>query len=130
MGLAVGAGLLLAIPALVRAIRRRRSLAGDSAALVAMYWRRALDATGEIGVKRTASCTPVEQASITAVQFPVVARPMRSLAEAITKAAYAPAGTESARRSDCAQWCHQIESAVNESISPAARVRRYFTRFD
>lgn len=130
LGGVAGVGVLLGLPAMLRRLRRRRSISGDPTIAIASYWRRALNAAGEIGIRPLASSTPVEQAALTAVEFPIAARPMQSLAHAITTAAYAPAGEVPVAPSDCAQWCHQIEAAVNESISPVARVRRYFTRFN
>ena len=32
------------------------------------------------------------------------------------------------RLAECRQWSRQIERAVNDSISPVAKFRRYFTR--
>jgi hypothetical protein len=32
------------------------------------------------------------------------------------------------RLTECRQWSRQIERAVNDSISPVTKFRRYFTR--
>jgi transglutaminase-like putative cysteine protease len=126
-------GLPLAVPALVRRWRRRLQL-GDTGAAVAALWRRSVADVGEVGLRSRASLTPTELARAAAAAFPVVARPFTSLAAAMTEVSYAPdAGEDSdeygARRlAECRQWSRQIERAVNDSISPVAKFRRYFTR--
>jgi transglutaminase-like putative cysteine protease len=126
-------GLLLALPALIRRWRRRLQPA-DTAAAVAALWRRSVADVGEVGLRSRASLTPTELAAAAAAAFPVVARPFTSLAAAMTEVTYAPdAGgnldEHGARRlTDCRQWSRQIERAVNDSISPVAKFRRYFTR--
>ena len=126
-------GLLLALPALIRCWRRRRQPA-DAAAAVAGLWRQSVADVGEVGLRPRASLTPSETAAAAATAFPVVARPFASLAAAMTEVSYAPdAGAtldEHGARllTECRQWSRQIERAVNDSISPIAKFRRYFTR--
>ena len=125
--------LLFALPALIRRWRRRLQPA-DTAGAVAVLWRRSVADVCEVGLRPLASLTPAETAAAAAAAFPVVARPFTSLAAAMTEVSYAPdAGSNldghSARRlSECRQWSRQIERAVNDSISPIAKFRRYFTR--
>ncbi|NND74398.1 MAG: DUF4129 domain-containing protein [Ilumatobacter sp.] len=138
----IAAIVLLLAPALIRRFRRHHE-ATDDAGAIALLWRRATDALGEVGVRTKSSLTPEEHAVAAAAKFPIAARPMRSLAEALTTVTFAPGPGVAAtyfpdfdqpdrhaasRVADCELWCRQIERAVNESISPLVRVRRYFTR--
>jgi transglutaminase-like putative cysteine protease len=129
-------GLAVALPALIRRWRRRRS-PNDAAEAVAMIWRRSLADAAEVGVRTKASLTPEEHADAVAIAFPVLSRPFHSLASTLTEVTFSPTGgamlaTRSAhgptRLDECRQWGRQIERAVADSITPAARVRRYFTR--
>ncbi|WP_420450464.1 transglutaminaseTgpA domain-containing protein [Ilumatobacter sp.] len=126
--------LAVASPALVRRARRRAISA--PAEQLAALWDRATGAIGEKGLGPTRALTPVETASATSRVFPIAARPMTSLAEVVTEASYAPDGQERlTRRSkfgtttlqNCASWCRQVERAVDNSLPPLARIRRYFT---
>ncbi len=128
------AGALLAAPQLIRRIRR--GAAGTPTAELAALWSRATSALTELGVEPAAHRTPTETAGATAAAFPVAARPMRSLAEAVTHVNYADDGAEwlhgestygRTMLESCASWCRQIERAVDDSIGPLARIRRYFT---
>jgi len=135
IGLVVAVIAALFAPAVVRRVRRRR--VHDTGRAVARYWDRALDAVGEVGVATSPHQTPAESAQTTADAFPVAARPIQSLAGALTSVVYAPARTEGVGvdepkptvLSDCANWCRQIERAVYDSMTPQARVRRYFTHW-
>jgi len=126
-------GLLLAVPALIRRWRRRRQPA-DTVAAIAALWRQSVADVGEVGLRPLASLTPTELAAAAASAFPVVARPFASLAASMTEVSYAPdAGGNldehgTRRLTECRQWSRQIERAVNDSISPVAKFRRYFTR--
>lgn len=126
-------GLLLALPALIRRWRRRLQPA-DTAGAVAALWRQSVADVGEVGLRPRASLTPTELAVDAAVAFPVVARPFTSLAAAMTEVSYAPNaggdpdGHGAHRLAECRQWSRQIERAVNDSISPVAKFRRYFTQ--
>ena len=126
-------GLILALPALIRRWRRRLQPA-DTAGAVAVLWRRSVADVCEVGLRPRASLTPAETAAAAAAAFPVVARPFTSLAAAMTEVSYAPDvgsnlnGHSARRLAECRQWSRQIERAVNDSISPIAKFRRYFTR--
>ncbi len=140
--LAIAALAVLVGPALVRRWRRRKEATDESGA-VAMLWRRSIDALAEVGVRARSSLTPAEHASAAAAKFPIIARPISSLAEALTTVTYAPGDGDDVapstigqpnqrgrlRIDECEHWCRQIERAVGESISPLRRIRRYFTRF-
>jgi transglutaminase-like putative cysteine protease len=126
-------GVLLALPALTRRVRRRRMPADPSGA-VALLWRRSVANLGELGIRARSSSTPLEHAALAADNFPVIARPFGALASAMTEVSFAPepgasASGQSTRVADCQQWSRQIERAVNDAITPSARVRRYFTRW-
>jgi transglutaminase-like putative cysteine protease len=118
--------LALAAPALLRRWRRHQ-VPSDTAGAIALLWRQSVDDLREIGLRPPASVTPIEHAGAAANAFPVIARPFGSLAAAMTEVSYAPEGS-SYPLDECRQWKRQIERAVNDSLSPAARVRRYFTR--
>ena len=72
----------------------------------------------------------------TAQHFPLVARPMESLADAVTEATYRADGTAgfdvagtygASTISSCRNWAKQIDRAASESLEWPDRVRRYFT---
>ncbi len=131
---AVG-GLALAAPALIRRVRRRR-MPNDPIGTVATLWQRSVDDLREVGLRPKPSVTPIEHAAAAAATFPVIARPFGSLAEVMTEVSFAPTASNrfvnsdrgAARLDECRQWNRQIERAVNDSITPTARVRRYFTQ--
>ncbi len=126
----------VAAPAVVR--RWRRSRTRNTEQRLAHLWQRALDSVSDVGVVADPARTPVEMAAATAERFPVAARPIMSLAEALTDAAYSPTGADgfetpgsygtSTMRS-CAHACKQIDRAVRDSLDLPQRVRRYFTRW-
>lgn len=120
-------GALLAAPALVRRWRRSRVPASPALAVAAL-WRQSVDDLREVGLRPQASITPIEQASAAAHDFPVIARPFGSLAVALTEVSFAPEGAGTVRINECQQWTRQIERAVNDSIGPVTKLRRYFTR--
>lgn len=120
-------GGVLAAPALIRRWRRNH-VPDDLPSAVAKLWNRSVDDLREVGLRPKASVTPVEQAAAAAATFPVIARPFGSLASALTEVSFAPRGGDSIRLNECQQWSRQIERAVNDSIGPVTRVRRYFTR--
>ena len=119
-------GLALAAPELVRRWRRHR-VPIDTAAAISLLWRQSVGDLREIGVRPAASLTPIEYAGVASSTFPVIARPFGSLAAVITEVSYAPNGS-SHQIDECRQWKRQIERAVKDSLSPLARVRRYFTQ--
>ncbi len=135
--LAVG-GLLaaaVAAPQVVRMLRSRRS-APSLELQVADAWHRATDAVVAAGVPVQASDTPLEVAASTARLFPVVTRPMTSLAEIVTEATYRADGTSgydvvgtygASTASECRNWAKQIDRTATESLDWGSRLRRYFT---
>jgi hypothetical protein len=127
----------IAVPPLVRRVRRR-AVGRSTDEKLRMMWERSLTALRDAGVPFTAADTPREVAFRAASVFPVVSRPIKSLAEALTEATYRPEGSAgfdvagsygSSTLRDGAHWTRQIERAANESIGPAARFRRYFVRW-
>ena len=119
-------GVAVAVPELTRRWRRHRA-STDSAATIALLWRQSLSGLHDVGVHPAASLTPIECARHASVTLPVIARPLASLAAAVTEVSYAPSGAAN-QVAECRQWKRQIERAVKDSLSPLARVRRYFTR--
>jgi len=129
--------IALVLPAVVRWWRLRRTGQSTDQQL-ARLWRRSLIALEDVGVAQTPSHTPLETATTTAELFPIAARPIRSLAEVVTEAAYRPLGTSgydiigsygSSTIRDCGNWCRQIERAVRDTITLPERIRRYFTQW-
>ena len=105
---------------------------------VATAWQRATGAVSAVGVPVRPSDTPLEVASSTARHFPLVTRPMASLAEVVTEATYRADGTAgydaagtygSSTVSDCRNWAKQIDRAATESLDWPIRIRRYFSTF-
>jgi transglutaminase-like putative cysteine protease len=134
VALAVG-GMAVAAPAVVRRVRGREGRRPPEREL-ARLWRQSIEALRDAGVPVRPSQTPLETASVTARTFPIVARPVTLLADAVTTAMYRPEGAagyeatgdygQSTLRS-CRTWARQIDRAVHESVSRPERVRRYFT---
>ena len=103
---------------------------------LARLWKRSTDALADAGVPVAPSQTPLETAAITAKHFPVVARPVALLADAVTEATYRPEGAAgfdvvgaygSSTMRNCSNWSRQIDRAVYDSASLTARAKRYFT---
>lgn len=118
--------LAAAAPAVIRRWRRNRAPA-DAGRAVSALWLRSVDDLRELGIRPNPAATPLEHAHVAADTFPVVARPFGSLAAAVTEVSFSPDGTAH-ELDECRLWSRQIERAVNDSISPVARMRRYFTR--
>ena len=126
---------VLVAPGAVRMLRhRRRARSVDDQ--LANAWERATNAVAAAGVPVHPSDTPMEVAASTARHFPLVTRPMASLADAVTTATYraeGSAGFEVASAygastvSECRNWAKQIDRATSESLDWPSRVRRYFT---
>lgn len=125
---------LLAAPAVVRRIRRRHH--DQPAVEIQRLWARALAAVSAVGVDVRPDLTPDETAQRTHDGFPMAARPMASLAESVTAAAYAREGADTLDATgtygttligSCSVWCRQIEKAVSDSMPTGTRLRRYFT---
>lgn len=124
----------LAAPGVVRFLRRRRR-AQSIDQQVADAWRRATDAVAAVGVPLRPSDTPFEVAASTARAFPLVTRPMESLASAVTEATYRSEGTTgfdtastygASTVSECRNWAKQIDRAATETLDWPERLRRYF----
>ncbi len=127
--------LAAAAPALVRSLRPRVASPSVDQQLAAA-WARATGALQLAGVLVRASDTPTEVASRTAIQVPLVARPMASLADAVTDAMYRAEGTAgydevgvygATTAGDCRNWAKQVDRTVSESLGWNQRLRRYFT---
>jgi transglutaminase-like putative cysteine protease len=134
LGLAALIGIAVAVPAVVRFLRRRRG-AQSVDQQVADAWHRATGAVSAVGVRVRPSDTPLEVAASTARAFPVVNRPMMSLANAVTEATYRSEGTAgfdtsgaygASTVSDCRNWAKQIDRAVTDRLDWPSRLRRYF----
>ena len=128
-------GAVAAAPPLVRRLRDRSSRNSPERQL-ARLWSHSLTSLAEVGVPVAASQTPLEIAAATSDHFPIVARPVTLLADAVTTAAYRPEGAAgydevgtygSSTMRNCRNWAKQIERAVHDSSSLPERVRRYFT---
>ena len=125
----------LVAPGAARVIhRRRRSRPVDEQ--LADAWRRATTAVRAVGVPLQPSDTPSEIAARTAHHFPIVTRPMSSLAEAVTAATYRAEGSTgfdhlgtygASTVGDCRNWAKQIDRATSGSLNWPTRVRRHFT---
>jgi hypothetical protein len=127
--------LLVAAPAIVRSLRPKVASPSVEHQL-ARAWERAVDAVRLAGVPLRSSDTPVEVARRTAHHMPVIARPMTSLADAVTDATYGADGAAgydvvgaygASPAGDCRNWAKQIDRTVTESLSWPERARRYFT---
>jgi hypothetical protein len=135
LALLVLLGALLAAPGAIRLVRhRRRARTVDDQ--LANAWERATNAVAAAGVPVRPSDTPIEVAASTARHFPLVSRPMASLADAVTTATYRAegsagfdvAGTYGASTvGECRNWAKQIDRATSESLDWPSRIRRYFT---
>ncbi|MGA9279269.1 transglutaminaseTgpA domain-containing protein, partial [Ilumatobacter sp.] len=134
LGILTLIGLLVALPAVIRRIRR--SAISSSGAQLAHLWSRAIDALRSTGLDDTTSRTPEETAEAASRVFPVSSRPMHALAQVVTYVNFAPDGAEHLSDTgqygvslleNCSQWVRQVERAVTDSLTPAERARRYFT---
>jgi transglutaminase-like putative cysteine protease len=127
--------LVLAAPAGIREFRARRRRT-DPAQEVAALWHRSVESLVDAGVPVQPSDTPLETARVTAVHLPIVARPVSSLATAVTEAHFAPEGADGYDEpsiyggsvlSNCANWSRQIDRAVDDTVAWPTRIKRYFT---
>jgi transglutaminase-like putative cysteine protease len=126
----------VAAPPIGRRIRRRARRSPSEQ--LANNWDRAVDALRLVDVPIVASATPTETAIVAVRTFPIVSRPMRSLADTITVATYAEDGAVdldhvgaygASTVRDASHWARQIERAVNDSVPKRVRVYRYFTNW-
>ncbi len=127
-------GFVLAIPALVR--RLRRGAITDPEDRLGHLWARATSSLSDVGVRYRPDLTPTEAATATSATFPLAARPMKSLADVVTQVAFAPDGHDrlsqegvlgTSTLQSATSWCRQVEQAVADTVGPLGRVRRYFT---
>jgi len=125
----------LAAPGVIRFVRRRRRTHSIDQQ-VADAWQRATGAVSAVGVPMRPSDTPLEVAASTGRNFPLVNRPMESLANAVTEATYRSEGTTgfdtagsygASTVNDCRNWAKQIDRAATETLDWPDRLRRYFT---
>lgn len=123
------------VPGGLRFLRRRRGIRSVDQQ-IADAWQRATSAVSAAGVPLRPCDTPIEVAASTARHFPLVTRPMTSLADAVTEATYRAEGSAgyettgnygASAVADCRNWAKQIDRASTESLTWADRVRRYFT---
>jgi hypothetical protein len=128
-------GAAIALPAAIRRIRR--SVVSSPTARLAHLWSRSVESLTAVGLDASHGLTPAETAAATAKAFPVVARPMQSLADIVTHVNYSPVGADELEDEgayglslleNCSLWARQVDRAVNDSLGPVDRVRRYFTR--
>ncbi len=137
LGILALLGFVLALPALVR--RVRRAAITNPQDRLTHLWSRATASLSEVGVRYRPDLTPVEAATATSAAFPLAARPMQSLADVVTQVAFAPDGDAQLLKvgvlgttalQSATSWCRQVEQAVADSVGPLGRVRRYFTVWD
>jgi hypothetical protein len=136
LGGAAVLGLVVAAPAIGRRLRRSQ-VPSDPGTRIAELWARARRAVeSSIGRRFDPTLTPLEQARLVSPVLPPAAAPLRALAEVATAATYAPASEladAGIETHDPAQgplqWCHEIERVANDHLTPAGRVRRYFTEW-
>jgi hypothetical protein len=130
-------GLAALAPAVVRRVRARVGRRTPEQEL-AHLWGTSVDALAVAGVPVAASKTPTETAAATAEFFPIVARPVALLADAVTVATFRPEGAQgyetvgtygSSTMRNCQNWARQIDRAVHDSAPLPERVRRYFTNW-
>jgi transglutaminase-like putative cysteine protease len=130
-------GLIALAPAVVRRARSRFRRHTPEQQL-ARLWGTSVEALGVAGVPVAASKTPNETAAATAEHFPIVARAVALLADAVTVATFRPEGAKgyetlgpygSSTMRNCQNWARQIDRAVHDSVPLPERVRRYFTNW-
>ena len=121
---------------LVARLRHQRRRAQPVDQQLAAAWRRATTAVAVVGVAWQPGATPLEIAAAAAQRLPMAARPMTSLAHAVTEATYRAEGSDgfaavgaygASRLGDCRNWAKQIDRAATESLGWYARTRRYLT---
>ena len=134
LGIVALVGFLLALPALIRRIRRAAISSPEDR--LTHLWARATSSLGAIGLRYRPDLTPMEAATATMASFPLAGRPMQSRADVVTQVAFAPDGDDRLEREgvlgtstmqSATSWCRQVEQAVADSIGPIGRIRRYFT---
>jgi transglutaminase-like putative cysteine protease len=128
-------GLVAAAPAVARRVRHRGGAASTEREL-GRLWRHSVESLDDVGVPITPSMTPIETAAATARTFPVAARPVALLADAVTTATYRPEGAAGfddvgeyglSTMRNCRNWTRQIDRAVHDHVAWHERLRRHFT---
>lgn len=128
--------IVVAIPELVRRVRRSRHAARPIEQQIATAWSNSLRAVQEAGVRVEPFDTPLETAARAARTLPVVSRPITSLATTVTEATYGEHGVEgfevvgrygSSTAGECRNWTKQIDHAVTATLSWQQRLHRYVT---
>ena len=137
LALGVLAVAVVAAPKLIRSLRNRAT-AQSIDQQISSAWQRSSAAVMAAGVPVRPSDTPLEVAANTALHFPVVTRPMTSLADVVTKATYRAEGSTgfdtvgaygASTVNDCRNWAKQIDRTATESLDRRTRLRRYFTQW-
>ena len=127
---------LAAAPWVFGRVRAHRLRGLGETERVQRSWVNARSSAQLAGVAGTPSMTAIEWARATADQLPVAARPMRSLADLVDRVTYAPPGSVDLERvgtfgatvgQDSELWADQIDRIALDTLSPAQRIRRYFT---
>lgn len=127
--------VLLALPELLRRVRRRSTVLQPSEQRVTAAWQRARTAAQRAGVRGTSAMTATEWADATADQLPVAARPMASLADVVDRVQFAPPGSfdleragayGSTLRHDCELWSHQVGRIARDRLTTRQRLHDYF----
>lgn len=135
LALAAVAGVA-AVPELVRRFRHAQLSGHTAYRQIATAWSQSISAVSAAGMTIDASDTPLETAARVTQSFPMVARPITSLATTVTEAAYAEHGREgfevigrygSSIAGECRNWSKQIDHAVTSTLSWQQRLRRYVT---
>lgn len=126
---------VLSLPALARRWNRRATRSLEPAQRVTAAWFRAQQAAELAGVGGSPAWTPREWAAATAVQLPVAARPMSSLAAIVDQVGFAPPGSidlehpgayGSTLRHDCELWSNQVDRIAGDTMTLPQRIRHYF----
>jgi transglutaminase-like putative cysteine protease len=130
------AGLIAALPWLIRQSHVRAAHRYAPAERVFAAWSRACRAAVRAGVHGADSMTASQWASATATQLPVAARPMGELAEVVDAVVYGRPGFVDLDRAgsygktlghDCDLWASQVERIAVDQLTTWQRLRRYFT---
>ncbi len=117
--------LVLAVGAYQRAARRRRATTPSSQ--VALAWDESLAAVRRVGVPVRRSATQSQAAAQIAGRIPTAATPIRTLAAAVERAAFAPAPPDEDAGTQALVLADEIGDAARHSIDARERFR---TRFD
>ncbi len=115
--------LLLAVPAIVRELRRRQLAAAANAGDSAAAWLTVQDAAIDLGIPVPASESPRAFAARLVVDHGAPARELAVLAGAIERASYAPSSMARYWHGDeVAQSAADVRTALHRGASPARRI--------